>query len=649
MADLRTVAVATSMVFTLGFVCFTQPGFAQQPDSSLSGEALKKLSIEQLMNLQVTSVSKRPERLSQTASAIQVITQEDIRRSGASSLAEALRLATNLQVAQVDSRQWAISARGFNSTTANKLLVLIDGRTVYTPLFSGVFWDVQEVPLQDIDRIEVISGPGATLWGANAVNGVINVITKDAKDTQGLLLSGGGGTEQHGFGTVRYGAALGSRVRARIYGRGFDRDATMRTNGQDAADDWYLGQGGFRIDWEASSASRATLQGDVYDGRISQPSPGADIAVSGGNVTAKWSRTISGKSSLAGQLYYDRTHRDIPGLFAEDLDTYDVDLQHGTRLGARHDVVWGLGYRLINDRIVNSSFLAFLPAHVARQWFTGFVQDEIALVPNRLHVALGTKIEHNDYTGFEIQPSGRVNWRLSPSGTLWAAVSRALRTPSRIDRELFARVSADSFLAGGPGFHSEEELAYELGYRHQQGSLALSVATFYSRYHGLRSLEQVYVNPLAPDTVVIGNGQDGESYGAELTADYRVTDRWRLRAGYTELRVHVWPNPGSTDMSRGATESQAPDRQFFLLSSVDLPAHLGLAAWFRAIDDINNQVVPAYAELNVTLTWRPTSKVECSLVGQNLLHSRHREFGAAASPTRRDIQRGVYGAVAWRF
>src|SRR5213076_857322 len=380
MAGMRTVAAATSLVFTLGLVCFVRPGFAQQPDSagqrpdsSLSAEALKKLSIEQLMNLQVTSVSKRPERLSQTASAIQVITQEDIRRSGAASLAEALRLAANLQVAQIDSRQWAISARGFNGTTANKLLVLIDGRTVYTPLFSGVFWDVQEVPLADIDRIEVISGPGATLWGANAVNGVINVITKDAKDTQGLLLSGGGGTEQHGFGTVRYGAALGPSVRARFYGRGFDRDATAFPGGQGAADDWYLGQGGFRTDWEASSESRATLQGDLYDGRISQPSPGADIAVSGGNVTAKWSRTISGKSSLAGQLYYDRTHRDIPGLFAEDLDTYDVDLQHGTRLGARHDVVWGLGYRLINDRIVNSSFLAFLPAHVARQWFTGFV------------------------------------------------------------------------------------------------------------------------------------------------------------------------------------------------------------------------------------------------------------------------------------
>src|SRR5438477_9112458 len=551
MAGMRTVAGATSLVFTLGLVCFVRPGFAQQPDSagqrpdsSLSAEALKKLSIEQLMNLQVTSVSKRPERLSQTASAIQVITQQDIRRSGASSLAEALRLATNLQVAQVDSRQWAISARGFNSTAANKLLVLIDGRTVYTPLFSGVFWDVQEVPLQDIDRIEVISGPGATLWGANAVNGVINVITKDAKDTQGFLLSGGGGTEQHGFGTVRYGAALGSHVRARIYGRGFDRDATALPSGQDAADDWHLGQGGFRMDWEASSASRVTLQGDLYDGRIAQDS-GGDIAVSGGNVIAKWSHTLSERSSLAAHLYCDRTHRDIPGVFGEDLDTYDVDLQHSARLGARHAVVWGLGYRLINDRVVNSSSVAFLPSHVARQWFTGFVQDEIALVPNRLQVALGTKIEHNDYTGFEIQPSGRLNWTLGPSATLWTAVSRAVRTPSRIDRELFVPAQPPYFLAGGPDFHSEEELAYEVGYRHQAGALSLSLATFYSRYHGLRSLEQD--SAPAPTPLVIANGQDGESFGAELAATYRFSDRWRLRGGYTDLRVHIWPNPGSTD------------------------------------------------------------------------------------------------------
>src|SRR5437870_512361 len=650
MAKTGAAPAATVIFFTLGLVCLGEAAFAQQPDSAAlrpdsSLSALKKLSIEQLMTFEVTSVSKRPERLAQTASAIQLITAQDIRRSGASSLPEALRLAANLQVAQVDSRQWAISARGFNGTTANKLLVLIDGRTVYTPLFSGVFWDVEEVPLADIDRIEVISGPGATLWGANAVNGVINVITKDAKDTQGLLLSGGGGSEQRGFGTVRYGGTLGSTVRARIYGRGFDRASTLLPSGQDAADGWHLWQGGFRMDWDAASVNRVTLQGDLYDGRIGQLTAG-DVGVSGGNVVAKWSHTISEGSSLAAQLYYDRTHRHIPGTFGEDLDTYDVDVQHAARLGARQDVVWGLGYRLINDRVANSSMLAFLPPGVARQWFSGFVQDEIALVPNRLHVALGTKIEHNDYVGFEVQPSGRVNWRPSPSGTLWAAVSRALRSPSRIDRELFAPAQPPYFLAGGPGFHSEEELAYELGYRQQEGSLALSVATFYSRYHGLRSLEQT--NPPAATPIVIGNGQDGESYGAELTADYRVTDRWRLRAGYTELRVHIWPNPGSTDRSGGASESHTPDRQFFLNSSVDLPADLRLDAGLRAIDDISNQQVPAYAELNAKLSWQPMANVDLSLVGQNLLHRRHVEFGAPGS-TRREIERGVYGALAWHF
>jgi iron complex outermembrane receptor protein len=630
------------LLLAFAFFLVAEPALAQQPDSA--AQALKRLSIEQLMDLEVTSVSKRPERLSQTASAIQVITQDDIRRSGASSLAEALRLATNLQVAQVDSRQWAISARGFNSTTANKLLVLIDGRTIYTPLFSGVFWDAQHVPLADIDRIEVISGPGATLWGANAVNGVINVITKDAKDTPGLALSGGGGTELPGFGTARYGGALGSSARFRIYGSRFARDPSVLPNGQDATDDWHLGQGGFRLDWDASAVSRVTLQGDLYDGRIDQLSPG-DIAVSGGNVVAKWAQTISETSNLTGQLYYDRTHRDIPGTFGEDLDMYDVEVQHQARLGARHDLVVGVGYRLMNDHVANTTLLAFLPAHVARQWFTGFVQDEIALVPNRLHVALGTKIEHNDYTGFEIQPSGRVNWTVNPSATLWGAVSRALRTPSRIDRDLFARISPTSFLAGGPGFDSEEELAYELGYRHQQGSLALSVATFYSRYHRLRSLEQL--NPPAPDTIVIGNGQDGESFGVELTAAYVLTSRWRVRAGYTELRVHIWPNPGSADTSRGATESQAPDRQLFVYSSIDLLAHLRFDAGLRAIGEITRPGVPAYAELNARLNWQPTPKLDLSIVGQNLLHRRHAEFGAPA--TRREIERGMYGLVEWHF
>jgi iron complex outermembrane receptor protein len=282
MVDPNAVVSVTSLLLSLCAIGFAQPAVAQQPDTAHSPEALKKLSVEQLMNVEVMSVSKRTERLSRTASAIQVITQEDIRRSSASSLPEALRLATNLQVAQVDSRQWAVSARGFNSTTANKLLVLIDGRTVYTPLYSGVFWDVQDVPLSDVERIEVISGPGATLWGANAVNGVINVITKNARDTHGLLVTGGGGTTLRGFGTARYGGELGPGVRFRVYGTGFTRQPSLLPSGLDATDDWHLEQGGFRLDWDKSKVTRVTVQGDLYDGRIAQPGTG-DVAVNGGN------------------------------------------------------------------------------------------------------------------------------------------------------------------------------------------------------------------------------------------------------------------------------------------------------------------------------------------------------------------------------
>ncbi|MGH7521917.1 MAG: TonB-dependent receptor plug domain-containing protein [Gemmatimonadales bacterium] len=618
------------------------PAFAQQRDSL---EALKQLTLDQLMNVEVMSVSRRPERLSQVASAIQVITQEDIRQSGASSLPEALRLAPNLQVEQVDARQWAISARGFNSTAGNKLLVLIDGRTVYTPLFSGVFWDIQDVPLTDVERIEVISGPGATLWGANAVNGVINVITKDANETQGLALTAGAGSELRGFGSARYGGALGSRAKYRIYGKGFGRDASLLPTGQDGPEAARMGQGGFRLEWDASTNNRATLQGDLYDGRIGQPTA-SDILVGGGNVMVKWAHTVSATSAIAAQIYYDRTHRRIPGTFGEDLDSYDVELQHRTRLGggARHDVVWGVGYRLINDRVANTAALAFLPPHVARQWFTAFGQDEIAF-GERLHVTVGTKIEHNDYTGFEIQPSARVNWSVSPTATLWAAISRAVRTPSRIDREFFAPGQPPYFLAGGPDFHSEEELAYELGYHHQQGSLLLSLATFYNRYHGLRSVEQD--SAPAPTPLIIGNGQDGESYGAEVAARYRLTETWRLRAGYTELRVHIWPNPGSTDTSRGAGESQSPDRQLFLQSSLDLTAQLRVDGVFRYIGAIATGQVPAYAELDAKLTWQPLPALDLSVVGQNLLHDQHPEFGTSAA--RRGIERGVYGVVQWHF
>lgn len=636
------------IVFCSAFFCLlasTGRLPAQTPKAAQSPAELKKLSIEELMEIEVTSVSRHPEKLSEAASAIQVITGDEIRRSGVTSLPEALRLASNLQVAQVDARQWAISARGFNATTANKLLVLIDGRTVYTPLYAGVFWDVQDTLLEDIDQIEVISGPGATLWGANAVNGVINVTTKRARDTQGLLLQGGGGTELRYFGGLRYGGMLTSNVHYRVYGKYFDRDSAVFSDGRETTNDWSMGQGGFRIDWEPSQANLFTLQGDLYGGSGQQPGT-SDLRMRGGNVIGRWSHTISESSDLGVRFYYDRTHRRIPGTFAEDLDTYDLDAQHRFLIGERHDVVWGLGYRLIEDDVENSAALAFLPAEVSRQWFSAFAQDEIALVKDRLHLTLGTKIEHNDYTGFEFQPSGRLAWNVTKGHMLWAAISRAVRTPSRIDTEFYVPGSPPFSIAGGTNFVSEELLAYEIGYRVEpHPRVSVSLAAFYNDYDNIRSLEQV--SPPAASPVVIGNGQKAEAYGAELSIDYRVTDWWRMRAGYTELQIEVRPEAGSTDRSFGSAESHDPNRHFMLRSSVDLPENIELDAGFRFVTQIFNQNVPEYGELDVRLAWRPIPTMELSVVGQNLLHSHHPEFGRLSG--RREIERSVYGKVLWRF
>src|SRR5947208_10322636 len=407
MADTRAVGAGTSILLTL-LVCGFQPGVTQQPDSSLSADSLKKLSIEQLMSVEVTSVSKRPERLSQTASAIQVITQDDIRRSGAASLAEALRLASNLQVAQLDSRQWAISARGFNSTAANKLLVLIDGRTVYTPLFSGVFWDAQDALLEDVDRIEVISGPGATLWGANAVNGVINVITRRAAETQGTLLVAGAGNLERGA-AARQGGKLGADGAFRVYGKISDRDQTSRADGTSAHDSWDSGQAGFRADW-GTAAGAFTLQGDAYRGTIDQAAAG-DIRISGGNLLGRWARQLSGGDRVQAQAYFDNTGREIPGTFEERLNIFDVEFQHALRAGSQHSVIWGGGYRRADDHVTNTAAIAFLPADRNLRWGNLFVQDEIALRGDQLRLTLGTKAQSNPYTATEFLPSARIAWK----------------------------------------------------------------------------------------------------------------------------------------------------------------------------------------------------------------------------------------------
>jgi iron complex outermembrane receptor protein len=624
--------------------------------------ALKKLSVEELMNLDVTSVAKEPQPYGQAPAAIQVVTGDDIRRAGASSIPEALRLADNLDVAQQNSHDWAISARGFNAGLANKLLVLMDGRAIYTPLFSGVFWNAQDYLLEDIDRIEVISGPGGTLWGANAVNGVINITSKSAKDTQGLYVEAGGGTWLQDFTGVRYGGTLASNVYYRVYGKYFDRGDEVFANGNDAADSWRMGQGGFRIDDEASPQNNFTLQGDLYGSDVNV-STGGEGKASGGNILGRWSHTISDDSEMSLQLYYDRTHLvdpisnqfNSPGttysFLKDDLDTYDLDFQHHFGLGGRNRFVWGLGYRFTHDVVGEAQNLAFVPPILDHNLFSGFVQDEIMLLKN-LFFTLGTKVEHNDYTGFEFEPSGRLQWNATEKQMFWAAVSRAVRTPSRVDRDVREPNSATPVLAGEPGFDSENVIAYELGYRAQLTRKAsTSISAFYNDYSDVRSLS------FTPGTIVplfFANNLEGETYGVEITADYQVLDWWRLHAGYDLLKEHIHVKPGEMDINNGLNETSDPQNQFSLRSSMDLPKNIEFDAGLRWVDTLHNNngtttgTVPSYFELDARLAWHPTKRLELAIVGQNLLHDHHPEYGFPSS-NREEIARSVYGKVTFGF
>jgi len=619
----------------------------------------KKLSLQELMDIEVTSVSRRPEKLSDTASAIQVITGDDVRRSGATSIPEALRLATNLNVAQRNAQAWAISARGFNTELSNKLLVLMDGRTVYSPLFSGTFWDVQDYVLDDLDRIEVISGPGSALWGANAVNGVINITTKSAKDTQGLFTEVATGTELENLTGVRYGGALAPNIYFRIYGKYTERDGGVLADGSDSSTDWSTRRTGFRIDAEPSPDTTFTLQGDIYDNNENrQASPSVDM--NGGNLLGRWTRTLADDSEMSLQLYYDRTHLSQPapafffapaGRFTDDLDTYDLDFQHRLFLGERHQIVWGLGYRRTHDVVENAPSLGFQPERFDQNLYSAFVQDEITLGAGWA-LTLGTKLEHNDYTGFEVEPGGRLQWNFTTTQMVWGAVSRAVRMPSRIDRDLRQPSSPPTILAGSDDFSSETVIAYELGYRAQVTSEVLvSVSTFYNRYDNVRSLSTT------PGTILplfFANNLEGETYGVELSTTYQAAKGWRLHGGYTLLREDIRVKAGQSDLNNALNETADPRHQFSLRSSIDLPHHLEFETGIRWVDALrlnNNGAeakVPGYFELDIRLAWHPTPGLELSLVGQNLLHDHHAEYGVPG-PNREEIERSVYAKATWRY
>lgn len=620
---------------------------AQTPTVGSRSSALKKLSIEELLNIEVTSVSKRPEKLTEAASAIQVITQEDIRRSGATCLPEALRLATNLQVAQVNSSQWAISARGFNDVLANKLLVMIDGRTVYTPLYAGVFWDAQNLLLEDIERIEVISGPGGTLWGANAVNGVINITTKNAKNSQGILVEAAAGTELRSYGGLRYGGKISKNVFYKLYGMAYKRGATpVALEDSVVNDEWTMAQGGFQMDWDASENDIVTLQSNLYDNR---PNPDGTVAVKarGHNVISRWTHTNSENSDFQLQLYYDYTWRDFQNDFTEKLKTYDLDWQHRFQLGRHQEVIWGLGYRLMDHEVENLELFKFTPAHKKLHLYNIFVQDEITLVENRLHLTVGSKFEHNSYTGLQTQPSGRLAFTVS-NQTLWVSVSRAVRTPARIDRDFFLYLTPDlAFIAGNDKFKSEKVLAYELGWRLQsQSKFTLSLATFYNVYSDIRSVERGPPPFYVP--ITFSNGVEGETYGLELAGTHQPLDWWRLRGGYTFVKKDLSVKSSSSDLNEGRANSNDPEHQFLVQSMMDLPGGVELGFVIRYVDDLPNPKVPAYWGLDARLAWRPIKMIELSLVGQNLLDARHSEF-IPSSPSPRNIERSIYGKFSFQF
>ncbi len=629
-------------------------------------EDLTSMSLEELMQVEVTSVSKRPQRLSRAPAAVHVLTAEDIRRAGVNSIPEALRMVPGLHVAQIDASRWAITARGFNNQFANKLLVLIDGRSAYTPLFSGVFWDVQDVVLEDIERIEVIRGPGGTLWGANAVNGVINIITKRARDTQGILASAGGGSLEHGFGMARYGGALGEAAHWRAYGKGFDRDDLDRVGGGEAHDAWWSARGGLRLDWDATPSDAVTLQGDYYDGAADETLVGGVPSrqdFSGGNLLGRWTRELGEDHDVSLQAYYDLTERgDL--IVSEKRNALDVELRHHFRPLARNDVVWGAGYRATWDKIEGSQAVTIAPGSRTVQLVNGFIQDEITLLEETLWLTLGTKLEHNSYTGLEVQPNARALWAPHERHSLWAAVSRAIRTPSRIDNDAGALIPGPTpttfvLFQGDRDFDSENLLALEVGYRATPlDALALDLAGFYNHYTDLRTVEPGAPFPIPCPPAPFGtcmaipstadNNADADTWGVEASTTWRAASFWRLTLGYSFIHVDIDRDATSLDATVGGIEGDVPDHQVSLLSRLDLPWGLKFDTSLYWVDDVTNQRVKDYFRLDQRLAWHPWEGLELSVSGQNLLERRHSEYGDSPTTVHSAVPRSVLGRVTWR-
>lgn len=669
------------------FQCLGAAALCFTPAPAGAGDTpndLTELSLEQLLDTEVTSVAKLPHSLANSPAAVFVVTQNDIHRLGATSIPEALRFVPGLHVERVDRNKWAISARGSNGQFfANKMLVLIDGRTVYTPGFSGVWWDVQDTMMEDIERIEIIRGPGATLWGANAVNGVINVITKSAQQTEGNLLYAAIGTQDHGMAAFRHGGKLGDDASYRVFGKYFDRDDFVDEDGHGAGDTWRAGRGGFRVDGVADGNDTYTVQGDIYRNdsgsalstqfdfsTLSPFQAHSDLRAYGANVLGRWTHSLGADSTFSVQTYWDRAERIVPlNGFHEIAQTFDIEFQHSLPLGDAHKGLWGGGYRLVDRDEANSLKVAFFPEDDADHWFNLFVQDEIAVIPDSVSLTLGSKFEHKSRVGFLLEPNLRLLWTPDARNSVWLSVARAMRTPSW--GEQAGRFTGLGLVPGAlptvfgtrgnPSTPAEELVAYELGWHTQpRADLFFDLALFYNVYDRLGNtppprgedcaLRTVNGNTFLECLLPQKNQLEGESYGVEAVADWRPVRGWRWQMGYTLMKLDVRATGLPRDDATVAeTEGSDPRHQLFARSSLDLTDALHFDLMYRYVDELPHTGVNAHSTLDARLAWEINRDVELSLQGRNLIEARHFESGGQPSLTATQVERDVLAAIRWKF
>ena len=656
---------------------------------------LMDMDLDSLANVKVTSVSKKAEKATDAAAAVYVVTQDDIHRAGAQRLTEALRLVPGLEVAQIDALNYAVSARGFNNQYANKLLVLVDGRTVYSPSFSGTYWEQIDTVMDDIDRIEVIRGPGATVWGANAVNGVINIMTKSAKDTVGGLVSVGTGTETRADVAARYGAKVSESTYGRVYASYVDKydlkltapNAPVPGYGYNGHDNWNMVHGGFRIDSDIDKDATLSLSSDIYGGdeheffalpayaptnaagAFNTPHVGRD-GVFGASFLTKFERKLSDTSEYSIQGYFNRDERDTHS-FTDVVQSFDVGGQYSFALGDRNSFVSGIGYRLVTGDFENTPQFAINPAKANYQLFSAFIQDDIDVVKDRLKLTLGSKLEHNDFSGFEVEPSVRLSFKITENQTVWGAVSRAVRTPSLIDNGLVLDISSFPVPTGPasvvPGratinytahsVSSEELTAYEIGYRIQPTKkILVDIATFYNVYDGLTTSRSQNSFSFAPvpnfvSTTTEFNGANAESYGTELSVTYQALETWRIHLNYTYTQIEEHQRT-LVPINELSDEGSSPAHQFSLRNSFDLPHNVQLDGTLRYVDSWGTPtaLVPSYVTADARIGWKATSRLEFSIVGRNLFQSKHLEgYASSVVYGNYEIPRSVFGKISYSF